>query len=113
MALTLERETTEYIYLGVTGNVPSTGVEFAFLAAGVRPTEPDWEPGVLIDSDAHALWDDAVASGVTGDYYIAILIGSFGGNTVVLTQGDYQVWVRLTDTTERPVRIVSEVLTIQ
>lgn len=113
MALTLERETTEYIYLGVTGDVPSSGVEFAFLEAGIRPEEEDWKTGVLIDSDSHPLWDDAVSSGVTGDYYIAILIGSYNENDVVLSAGDYQVWVRLTDTTERPVRIASEVLTIQ
>lgn len=112
MAISIERETTEYLYLGATGDVPSTGAEVAFLAAGIRPTEPDWEPATVVDSDVHALWADAVASGVTGDFYVAILVGSFGGGTVVLTQGDYQVWVRLTDSTERPVRIAPVALEV-
>lgn len=112
MAIVIERETTEYLYIGATGDVPSTGAEVAFLAAGVRPTDLDWETAVVVDSDVHALWADAVASGVTGDFYIARLVGSYNGNTVVLTQGDYQVWVRLTDDTERPVRIAPVALEV-
>lgn len=101
----IDRDSTEYLYFGWTGNPPSVGAEVAFLAAGVRPTEPDWKDAIIVD-DVHTLWTDAVASGVEGDYYVAILVGSFGGNTVVLTgPADYQPWNRLTDTTERPVRI--------
>lgn len=108
----IQRETTEYLYLGVTGSVPATSAEMAFLAAAVRPTTDDWETATIVDTDAHALWDDAVASGVTGDFFLARLVGDFGGNTVVLTAGDYQVWVRLTDTTERPVRIAPVALEV-
>jgi hypothetical protein len=112
MAVAMERESTEYIYVGITGNVPATGVEMAFLTAGVRPTSPDWETAVLIGSDVHALWNEAVASGVTGDYFAACLIGAFGGGTVTLSAGDYQVWLRITDTTEQPVKIAPVVLTV-
>lgn len=101
----IDRDSTEYLYTGWTGDPPSVGAEVAFKAAGARPTEPDWETAIVV-TDVHALWDDAVASGVQGDYYVAILVGSFGGNTVVLTgPAAYQPWNRLTDATERPVRI--------
>lgn len=112
MAVAMERESTEYVYIGITGDVPSVGVEVAFLAAGVRPTSPDWETAVLIDDSGHALWNEAIASGVTGDYFAACLIGAFGGGTVTLTAGDYQVWVRITDVTEQPVKIAPVVLTV-
>jgi hypothetical protein len=111
MAVTLQRETTEYVYFGFTGNVPSVGAETAFLAAGLRPTT-EWTAAIVVNNNSHPLWDDAVASGIAGDYYIARLIGAFGGTGVVLTPGDYQPWVRLTDTVERPVRIAPVVVTI-
>jgi hypothetical protein len=111
MAVTLQRESTEYVYMGFTGTVPSVGAEVAFLAAGVRPTT-EWKAAVIVGNSSHALWADAVASGVTGDYYIARLIGSFGGNDLTLTVGDYQPWVRLTGATERPVRIAPVTVTI-
>lgn len=111
MSLVMQRESTEYIYLGVAGDVPSVGAECAFLDAGARPTGPDWEDATVV-TDSDPLWPDAQSSGATGDYYVVILIGSFGGGTVVLTPGDYQVWVRLTDATEQPVRIAAETLEI-
>ncbi len=112
MAVAIERETTEYVFIGVTGTVPATGVEVAFLAAGVRPTGGDWETAVLINDSGHALWTEALGSGVTGDYFIGILVGAFGGGTVTLVAGDYQVWIRITDTTEQPVKIAPVVLTV-
>lgn len=112
MATDIQRESTEYVYVGVTGNVPSVSAETVFLAAGVRPTEPDWDTATIVNNDAHALWDDAVASGATGDYYIARLVGSFGGTGAVLTPGDYQQWIRLTDAVERPVLIPPVAVTI-
>jgi hypothetical protein len=111
MTVTLQRETTEYVYMGFTGNVPSVGAEVAFLAAGVRPTT-EWSAATLIPNNSHPLWDDAVSSGITGDYYVARLVGSFSGTGVTLTPGDYQPWVRLTDTIERPVRIAPVAVTI-
>lgn len=111
MSLVMQRESTEYIYLGVAGDLPSVGAELAFLDAGIRPTSGDWETAILVE-DSDPLWTDALAAGVTGDYFVAILIGSFGGGTVILAQGDYQVWVRLTDAVEQPVRIAAESLEI-
>lgn len=105
MAVQIDRDSTEYLYIGWTGDVPSISAEVAFMTAGARPTVTDWEPAIIV-TGAHALWADAVASGVTGDYYVAILVGSYGGNTVVLSgPAAYQPWCRVTDVTERPVRI--------
>ncbi len=59
----MERESTEYLYFGSTGQPPSVGVEVAFLAAEVRPTSGDWKAAVVVTSE-HALWADAVSSGV-------------------------------------------------
>lgn len=101
----IDRDSTEYLYIGVTGEVPSASAEVAFVAAAARPIEGDWETAIIVDDAGDTLWDDAVASGVAGDYFVARLVGPFGGNDVVLTAGDYQCWVRLTDTTERPIRI--------
>lgn len=108
----IDRDSTEYLYFGVTGDVPSVGAEVAFKAANARPESGDWETALLVETDADPLWDDAVASGVTGDYFVAILVGSFGGNTVVLTAADYQAWLRLTDTTERPIRIAPDAVEV-
>lgn len=111
MALTIQAQSTEYIYIGVTGSVPATGADVACVAAGVDPVSGDWKTGTVVNN-AHALWDDAVASGATGDFYVALLIGAFGGNTVTYSEGDYTVWLRLTDTTEQPVRIAPVTLTV-
>jgi hypothetical protein len=113
MTLVIQRETTEYLFFGVTGDPPQTSAEVAFLDAGVRPTT-EWETAIIVDTSGHALWDDAQASGVTGDYFVAILVGSFGGNTVVLTgPALYQPWLQLTDVVERPVRISPEMVDVQ
>lgn len=110
MAVTLQRESTEFLYIGVTGTVPATSAEVCYLAAGTRPTT-EWSAAIIV-TNVHALWTDAVATGLTGDYYVARLVGSFGGTGVTLTAGDYQPWIRLTDTTERPVRIAPITVTI-
>lgn len=111
MTLVMQRESTEYIYLGVAGEVPSAGGKCAFLAAGVRPTSGDWKTATIV-VNGDPLYAAAVASGATGNYYVAIRIGAFASGAVVLTAGDYQVWVQLTDTVEQPVRIAPEVLEI-
>lgn len=112
----IQRESTEYIYFGVTGDVPSTGAEVAFLTAGSRPSGGDWETAILVNDDQHALWPDALAAGVDGDFFVAILIGTFGGGTVDLSAGapaDYQAWLRLTDAVEQPVRIAPATVEVQ
>lgn len=108
----IQVESTEYIYIGVTGTPPTAGAELAFLPAGSRPAEQDWHDATIVVDDQDALWADAQASGVTGDYYVALLIGSFGETGVELAANDYQVWVRLTDTIERPVRIAPVALEV-
>jgi hypothetical protein len=112
MATVIQRETTEFLYVGVTGDVPAEGGELAFLEAGVRPTGEDWEDAILVPDDSHELWDDAVAATqlaaplASPDFFLAILVGTFGTpGGLELAPGDYQVWLRLTDTVERPVRI--------
>lgn len=115
MSITMEAQSTEYIYTGVTGTPPTTA-EVAFVAAGVAPASGDWHAATLITAQNDPLWDDAQASGVKGDYYLAILIGSFTGTSGVtpltLAAGDWQEWLRLTGATERPVRVAPVTVTI-
>lgn len=112
MTATLQRESTEYVYVGVTGDIPSVGAEIAFLDAGIRPTN-EWTAATIVNNQQHELWDDAQASGATGDYFLARLVGAFGGTGVALTQGSYQCWIRLTDAVEQPVLIAPEAVDIQ
>lgn len=105
MSLVIHEETTEYLYVGVTGQPPTQGAEVAFMAPGVRPETSDWKTAIVIDNEQHDLWEDASTSGLFGDYYVGRLVGSFGSNDVVLPIGDYQPWLRLTGEDERPVRI--------
>lgn len=109
MSIQLDTDSTEYIYLGITGTAPSVSAEMAFLAAGTRPSSGDWNLVVIVADSSDPLWADAVASGATGSYYLAQLIGSFVGTSgivgITLAVGDYQVWLRLTGDIERPVRI--------
>lgn len=110
--ISMQRESTEYIYIGITGDQPADDQEVAFLSAGVRPSSSDWVSAVLVGDDTSPLWDDASSAGITGDYFIARLVGAFGTNDVVLNPGDYTVWIRLTDAVEQPVRIAPIALTI-
>jgi len=113
MSLILQRETTEYVYIGVTGDKVSGVAEVAFLDAAQRPTESDWSEAIKVEDDTHPLWADAFASEVEGDWYIARLVGTFGaGGGLDLAPGPYQPWSRLTDDIERPVRIAPVTLEI-
>lgn len=111
MALEFQRESTEWIYTGWTGDVPAVSAELAFLTAGTRPTT-EWQTAEIIADSQHTLWGDAVASGVQGNFYVGIKIGAHNGGTLTLEPGDYQIWARLTDTDEQPVRIVPQTLTV-
>jgi hypothetical protein len=112
VALEIEIESTEYVYLGVTGTVPATGADIAFMTGSTRPGALDWNPAELIPNSGDPLWDDAVAAvGAGSDYYVAVLVGAFGTGGVELAAGTYMVWLRLTDTIEQPVREV-DLLTI-
>ena len=115
----LQRETTEYIFVGISGDPPSIG-ELAFLPAGERPAEEDWLKAALVESAQDPLWQEAQASGASGDYFLAMLIGDYGeqdpgspDERTTLDPGDYQVWVRLTAEIERPVRIAPVALEVE
>ena len=110
--LSMQRETTEYIYIGINGDVPTNDVEFAFLDAGQRPSESDWHTAVKISDEEHSLWDAADSSTSRGEWFAALLIGEFGNTGLELDPGAYQVWVRFTDDIERPVRIVPTTLEV-
>ena len=115
MTATLQNQSTEYVYIGVTGDIPTGGppaAEVAFMTGAAEPTAPDWSTAIIVDN-AHALFADAQASGATGDYYVARLVGAFGGTGEALAEGSYQCWVRLTDTDEQPVLIAPEAVVIE
>lgn len=111
MTVAIDRDSTEFLYVGVSGTVPEVSAEVALVEAGQRPGSEDWGSATIVD-DQHELWADARASGATGDYYVAVLVGSYGDTGVALAEGDYQMWLRLTDTTERPVRITPEAVKV-
>lgn len=108
--MAIQRESTEYLFVGISGDAPSVDQELAFLEAGMRPTEMDWETAILVES-GHPLFDDASAL-ASGDYFLAILIGDYDTNPFSLSPGDYQIWVRLTDDPEQPVRIAPATLEV-
>lgn len=114
MALQSYVISTDYLYFGVTGGVPSGDAQVAFIATsvGTPPAELDWKTAIKVESD-HALYADAsTRSGLEGDWFVAILLGAFGTGGVELTANTYDVYVRLTDVTEQPVRKMTEQLTI-
>lgn len=101
MTLRLAAGTREYVRAavaatedGVAVNPTSNLVQFAFRAPGATPVEADWKTGE---------WE---TSG--GTYYARILLGL--GGTIELAAGVYEVWLRVTDSPERPVRRVDTVL---
>jgi hypothetical protein len=77
-AMTLPRETVEYIPIAVTVNgvVTTTGVEFAVVADGSRPST--WSAAVVVEGATHVL--------VSG-----------------LTPGQWRIWARVTAAPETPV----------
>ncbi|WP_214317054.1 hypothetical protein [Nonomuraea sediminis] len=77
-----------YIYTTVKGASGSEQVEIAFTNLGAEPTEGDWKP---------AEWASTTPEGARA----RILIGP--GSSVVLPDGTYLMWVRVTGAVERPV----------
>lgn len=108
---TMQLESTQYVYFGVTGDVPSAGAEVAFLLAGIRPTT-EWAPMTIVEDDLSPLWADAQASGLAGTYFLAILVGAFGTGGLELPIEDYQPWLRLTGTVEQVVMIAPQPLEV-
>jgi hypothetical protein len=107
MATVLQRETTEFLYVGITGDPPSVGAEAALLPPAQRPNPDgsDWFPAIVVPDATHPLWPDAVGTQLPGTYFVARLVGDFLSNELEITAGDFQWWIRLTDDVERPVRI--------
>lgn len=77
---------------GAAVNPTADVVEMAFKSDGTEPSTPDWKT---------AAWEtDATTDPDT--YYARCLVGP--GGTVTLTDGSYDVWVRVTDSPEIPVK---------
>lgn len=91
MAVSISAVSKEYLHVEVTSDVSldTQPVEFAFLTAG--------------SPDGATVWTAAEWEGTAGTTRTArLLIGPSA--SVELTAGSYAVWVRITDTTEAPVR---------
>lgn len=98
--LTLSQLTREYVRVAVDAGRTATGaaidptslaVAMAFKASGL-PADADWQP---------AVW-----STQQGRYFAACLIGPGGAPALALAVGRYDVYLRLTDNPEVPVRRV-------
>jgi hypothetical protein len=95
-SLNLSSLSTEYVQVPVSiiasgEPIDPTGdtVQFAFMKSG-KPTDPDWVNGT---------WDSA-----PGGYLAQCLVGPAGDATLAL--GTYQIWLKVVDTPEVPVRQV-------
>lgn len=117
---------TQYNFLPITGFGTPTIAEVAYLpTAGVDPTDPDYDPALIVD-DQHALWDMALGAffgtptfglGQTvPDYFVGILVSGevdpFMANTPALEANDYSIWYRLTIGVARPVFRALDTLTV-
>jgi hypothetical protein len=72
----------EYLHVPVTGATDSMPVHIAIVARDTEPADDDWNA---------ATWDGSDAK---------LLIGP--GSDMVLTDGVYSVWVRVTASPEQP-----------
>lgn len=81
-------------YQGSVADPTTDSVYFAFLPSGTRPVDADW-----VDGD----WE-IDPSGPT--YYARVLVGAGGVPAVPLALGTYQVWLRILDDPEHPIRVV-------
>lgn len=93
--LSLSALTLEYVKVAVAATVNGSAidptadaVQMAFPLAGVDPISGDWKT---------ASWET-----VSGIYYARCLVGPAG--TITLAANLYDVWVKVTDTPETPVR---------
>lgn len=76
-----------YVYAWIEGAAGTEPVEIAFTVPGVEPAEDDWRT---------ASWSGVTAKGADA----RILVGP--GGDVALSEGTYQLWVRVTAPPERP-----------
>jgi hypothetical protein len=100
--LTVSALSTEYVQIrvsatvnGVSGYNPTAdSVQMAFLASG-NPTSGDWHTG---------LWETISSSG--GQIFLAQCLVGPGSGGVPLAANTYNVWLKVTDNPEVPVRNV-------
>ena len=94
MPLTISRLTREYIFsdLVTDDDLAGATAEATFQDPDVIPEEVDWETADLVSDN--------------GEWSVRILVGP--GGTIELTAQEYphdfQMWIRITDNPERPVR---------
>lgn len=90
--LRISSQSTEYILVAVTASVVVTGdpVALAFTAPGTDPASGDWLTGNWVNGKAR------------------VLVGPAGG-AKTLTAGSWDLWVRVTDNPEIPVRRVDQI----
>ena len=95
------------VQLTVNGDIvnPTTlTVEFAIVATGVLPDDPDWVTGSWETLDAD------VGSLLAGTTLARVLVGDSLAD-IPLTQGvTYDAWLRITDSPERPARMTGTIL---
>ena len=100
-SLRRSRLTTEYIRVPVTalgnGLPVDTSTDAAWLAFPVRKSEP-------LDSD----WQAALWESSAGQTYLAVLVGP--ACPFNLPIGRYDVWVKIADNPEIPVRKIGPVI---
>jgi hypothetical protein len=100
-SLSQSAQSTEYVLVAVSArengaliDPTSDTVQMAFPVHGVAPVSGDFKS---------ASWEtDATVTPAV--HYARCLVGPGVGAAVALTVGDYEVWVRIVDTPEVPVR---------
>jgi hypothetical protein len=90
MPTEIHRLSREYAWWEVTtdDNLQTSTASVAFMPAGELPEVDDWQEATLVLED--------------GTWWVRFLIGPEGG--YVLAPGDWQEWLAIDDTIERPVR---------
>lgn len=78
---------------GAAVNPTTDAVQMAFMVGSAVPASSDWKT---------ATWDTDSTT-VPATYRARCLVGT--GGAVTLTPGTYQVWVKVTDTPETPVKL--------
>lgn len=87
--LSMSRLSREYVFIDLEtpDNLSTASAEVAFMSAEAIPNTEDWHNADLVDN-----WS------------IRILVGPGSVNAVELAPGDYQIWIKIIDFPEAPVR---------
>lgn len=106
--VTISSTSREYVRLpvaatldGIAQDPTADTVEFAAVAVGAEPsswTAGQWETDTTTDPDT---------------FWARILVsGTAGGGTLALADGTYDLWIRVTDSPERPARRVGTLIVV-